>query len=231
MSCVKSHYGLSSFLAGIYIGLGCIFMTLVKSSIAMPTVLNSILSGLVFSIGLFLVFTANGSLFTGNCMLFIHVLDKTLKPKTFAHRMLITYVFNYFGIFVIAILASLAGLDRAVASNIAMSKFSKPPIELIFSGVLCNMLVCLAVVLNGKSNSLTDSFISALLPVTTFVACGFEHSVADMFFTFFAPEFISVLSVISSLLFITIGNFLGGIFIASIMYFMDILWTTKIIEK
>lgn len=210
-----------SLLAGVYIGFGCLFMVLIRSCTALPPAISSLLSGLVFSIGLFLVCNADGELFTGNCLVLYHVLDKKIDILEAIKMLCINYLFNFVGITLVAWSAMAMRFYPDTALMIASSKFAFGQ-QVFFGAVFCNMLVCLAVGMNFKTTSKLDSLISLGFPVTMFVACGFEHSIADMFFVWFINYRIeSLLWVIFSMLKITLGNLIGGGFIASLFWLSD----------
>lgn len=204
-----------SILAGIYISIGCIFMTFVRTYTGLPPMISSLVSGLSFSIGLFLVCRANGELFTGNCLLF-YMCDDTNTVKRVIWFLIKNYIFNFIGVIVMASIIKNMDFYPQTLQMIADTKFSNPN-DVFIKGILCNMLVCLGIWTNYSSRSVTDTFISILLPVTMFISCGFEHSIADMFFIFFVGPTTSMVSVIISMILITLGNLFGGIFIANML--------------
>lgn len=216
-----------SILSGIFIGFGCIFMLVVKSDILLSKSVSALLSGLVFCIGLFLVLSFSSNLFTGSCVNFKNVLSNTMSWLDFAKLLAINYIFNFIGIALVACCANRIGF-QGIATSIAYTKFSKPLDVLFIQGFLCNILVCLSVFLHiknrsGRMNTLLSAMLSVIFTITMFVACGFEHSIADMFFVFFVNySILSFGQVIFTLLFISFANLVGGLFIAGLFYHADL---------
>lgn len=204
---------LDSILAGSFIGFGCLALVMVKSDTTLSTSVSGILSGALFSIGLFAIVVMGVDLFTGNCLSHITLFyNKVLYTKTTIFSKIfktlsINWIGNLIGISFISILAFFLDFHTDTCIQLADLKFSKSVIDLIISGVLCNLLVCTGVLLALHSDMIIGKFISVFLPVVIFVACGFEHSIADMFFIPFAsnPD-----QVLPSLIFITLGNYIGG---------------------
>ena len=210
-----------SILAGLYIGLGCLFMVFIKTDKAMSSMLNSLLSGIVFSIGLWLVICAQGELFTGNCLMFSYFnrYDVAVnKGHSLPKILIINYIFNFVGICFVAMIAQALGFNTLkTITIIANDKFSKDVITLFISGLLCNILVCLAVWVCSNCRTTLEKLFSIIFPVTMFVACGFEHSIADMFFMWFTNG-IPVQEVVIKLLIISFGNLTGGILISEMLF-------------
>ena len=109
--------------------------------------------------------------------------------------------------------------------QIARSKISLDPVSAVARGILCNVLVCLAVWLCMGARSVTDKILAIVFPITAFVACGFEHSVANMYFLPIgialavggtAP--LSVSGAFSNLMLVTFGNVLGGTVLVALVY-------------
>lgn len=216
-----------SILSGIFIGLGCIFMLVIKSDILLPKSVSALLSGLAFCIGLFLVLSFSGVLFTGSCTNFKHVLSNKMSWLDFAKILTASYIFNFVGITFVAYCANRIGF-QGLAASIAYTKFSKPINVLFIQGFLCNILVCLSVFLHIKNvdsemNTSLSAMLSVIFTITMFVACGFEHSIADMFFVFFVNySILSFGQVIFTLLFISFANLIGGLFIATLFHHADL---------
>ncbi|MEZ6096120.1 MAG: formate/nitrite transporter family protein [Pirellulaceae bacterium] len=179
-----------AILAGAFIALGAIFSTTVTAGLgATPYGIGRLLAGLTFSLGLILVVVAGAELFTGNNLVVMAFASGKVSLKRFLLGWLVVYVGNFVGAFATAVLIHLTpylrGGDRAVelnALNIAIAKCSIHPIEAFFSGVLCNALVCLAVWLCFSCRTTTDKILAIVLPIAAFVAAGFEHCVANMYF-------------------------------------------------
>mgnify|MGYP003344158004 FL=1 len=176
-------------LAGGFIGLGAMFHTLVMSDPAIPWVLARLLGGGAFSLGLILVVVAGAELFTGNNLVVMTVVAGRIPFSRFLRILGVAYLANFAGAAGLAGLVSLSGgwhlAGDAVgrtALGIASAKCLLPMGEAFFKGVLCNVLVCLAVWIAMAGRSVTDKVLAVILPVTAFVACGYEHSVANMYF-------------------------------------------------
>ena len=177
-------------LAGALIALGAAFATTVLAgSSSLPYGVARILGGLAFSLGLVLVVGAGAELFTGNNLLVIAWASRRVATT----RVLLLWAVVYAGNFVGAV--ATAGLMVAArqytfgkgavgdtALGIAATKTGLGWGQAVALGVLCNALVCLAVWLTYGARSLVDRVVAVVPPVTAFVALGFEHSVANMYF-------------------------------------------------
>ena len=231
---------LLSILAGIFIGMGGMFMLLVRSDSSLPFAVSQVFGGLVFCLGLFLVVAAGAELFTGNCLM----ICGKLSDKYSWAKMLKSWVIVYFGnlvgsLIMVALLffahywASNGGAVGNTMISVATSKVSQPFDVLLFKGIMCNFLVCLAVWINYAGRTIVDKFFAIILPITAFVACGFEHCVANMFllpmgllmkitgFDYTGSADISQLDVGGVLMNIsaaTIGNIIGGVVFVGIIY-------------
>lgn len=231
-----------SIMAGMFIAMGGMFMLLVKSDASLSFVPASLLGGLVFCLGLFLVITAGAELFTGNCLM----ICGKLSDKYSWGKMLISWgiVFagNLVGSLILVTVLYFCNYDAlnggAVGNTmitVACGKIAQSWGVLCVKGIMCNFLVCLAVWVSFGARTITDKFFSVLLPITAFVACGFEHCVANMFFlpmglveklSGFAYEGaanIDVLTLGGALFNIsaaTVGNIIGGALFVGVMYWL-----------
>ncbi|MBI2251440.1 MAG: formate/nitrite transporter family protein [Armatimonadetes bacterium] len=178
-----------SMLAGVFIAFGAVLFTFVVHDSKLTFGLTQLIGGFSFCLGLILVVVAGAELFTGNNLL---VMAYTSKKITLI-QLVKNWVIVYFGNFIGAVsLALWIYLTRHWAANnylvgakallIANAKVSLPFLAAFSRGVLCNALVCLAVWLCMSGRSTTDKILSILFPITAFVALGFEHSVANMYF-------------------------------------------------
>lgn len=218
---VENH--IKAFMAGIFIAFGCIAMGVVKLDHNLSPAISSVLSGMIFSIGLFAIVVCGSRLFTGNCLVWINVLNKEVSIKQFTLMLLHDWAFNFLGIIFIVICTNLSGFDCSIFNSILNSKIHSSLTEMIFKGILCNMLVCLAVWMAiGSAN---DKFIKILIPVTVFIMCGFEHSIADMFFVLFFIR--DMFQSIDLLLLVTFGNLVGGIIFSSLIYYSSYMKMEK----
>ena len=177
-------------LAGAFIALGAMFATIVTAGAGdVPFGLARLAAGVVFCLGLLLVVAAGAELFTGNNLIVMAWADRRVTLGRLLRNWGIVYAGNLVGAVATALLVFAARQhefgDGAVGLNaltIADTKASLGWGQAVALGILCNALVCLAVWLSYGARSLTDKFFAILLPISAFVAAGFEHSVANMYF-------------------------------------------------
>ncbi len=179
-----------ALLAGAFIALGALFYTAtVHDSVAANPGLLRLVGGLVFSLGLILVVIAGAELFTGNNLLVIACIDRRITLVQLLTNWSIVYIGNFVGALGVMVLVYLSnhwlgngGLIGAKALMIANAKVNLTPVEAFSRGILCNILVCLAVWLCFAGHTVMDKIAAIIFPITAFVALGFEHSVANMYF-------------------------------------------------
>jgi formate transporter len=178
-------------LAGAFIGLGAMAATTLWTGTAgvMPFGIARMLGGLVFALGLILVVLGGAELFTGDNLMVMAWAGRRITLIALLRAWTIVFVGNLIGAVATAALVFLAGhhllADGAVGATalaIGRAKMELPFMRAFFLGVLCNVLVCLAVWLCYGAHSTTDKLLAILFPITAFVAAGFEHSVANMYF-------------------------------------------------
>ncbi|MBW9091361.1 formate/nitrite transporter family protein [Rhizobium wenxiniae] len=219
-------------LAGIYIGLGGLFATVALAGAdAMPFGVGQVLAGLVFSVGLALVLVAGAELFTGNTLMTGPLAAGQIPANKAIRALGIVYIANFFGAVLLAATAALAGLHEAgdgaigrAAMELAETKTAKGFATTTASGILANLLVCLAVWLAYAGQTVAQKIFGLLLPVAAFVAAGFEHSIANMYllsYAFIAQSLmeqtntaITFTDIGANLLPATIGNVIGGALLA-----------------
>lgn len=182
---------LLAVLAGAFIALGAVFSTVVSTGLAgsVPFGTARLLIGLAFSLGLILVVVAGAELFTGNNLLIIAYASRKVTAGQVLRNWLIVYLGNFVGaiataagIFATHLHTSAGGEVGRTVMAIADAKCSLGPIEAFMRGVYCNALVCMAVWLCMSCRTTGDKILAIVFPVTAFVAAGFEHSVANMYF-------------------------------------------------
>jgi formate/nitrite transporter len=225
-------------LAGADIGLGALYYTVVVSDPSLTFALARLLGGLVFSLGLVLVVIAGAELFTGNNLLVMAWADGKVTTAALARNWTIVYAGNAFGAGALACLVYLSGHGAmnggeiaATYVRIAAAKINMPFVEAFYKGVLCNLLVCLAVWLTLAGHSVTDKILAVLFPISAFVAAGFEHSVANMYFLPLGllvaenssagvalAESMNWSGVARNLLAVTLGNIVGGSVLVAAVY-------------
>ncbi|MFP5460765.1 MAG: formate/nitrite transporter family protein [Gammaproteobacteria bacterium] len=176
-------------LAGAFIGLGALVFTLVASDATLGFAASRLLGGLCFSLGLILVSVAGAELFTGNNLLAMAWADGRISTLELMRNWAVVCLANFAGAAGLAALVWLSGHaamnGNAVAETavrIAAAKVALPWREAFFLGVLCNVLVCMAVWMAMAARSVADKVLAIVFPITAFVAAGFEHSIANMYF-------------------------------------------------
>ena len=180
-----------AILAGAFIALGSMFATTVLAGAdgVIPFGVSRLLAGIVFGLGLILVVLGGAELFTGNNLMVMAWVAGKLPLRDMLRAWTIVYIGNFIGAAGTALLVFLSGqylaghgTVAAVAIKIASDKTALPFDHALFLGILCNVLVCLAVWLSFGARTTTDKVLAVLFPVSAFVAAGFEHSVANMYF-------------------------------------------------
>ena len=176
-------------LAGAFIGLGALMYTLVASDATLGFAATRLLGGLAFSLGLILVTVAGAELFTGNNLIAMAWASRRVSTAELLRNWLLVCAANFVGAAGLALLVWWSGHgglnDGAVGRTvvrIATSKAQLSVVELFFRGMLCNVLVCMAVWMALAGRSVTDKVLAIVFPITAFVAAGFEHSIANMYF-------------------------------------------------
>lgn len=235
-------------LAGAFIGLGAMFATTVLAGTGgiVPFGIARLLAGTVFCLGLILVVLGGAELFTGNTLMVMALASGKLSLSEMLRAWAIVYAGNFVGAIGMAALVFLAGQHRlgdgtvaAVALRIGADKAALPMAEAFFLGILCNVLVCLAVWLSLGARTTTDKVLAVLFPVSAFVVAGFEHSVANMYLIplalfIAAAEPVSVIAkaglspdalaaltwpaFATGLVPVTIGNIVGGAVLVGAVY-------------
>jgi formate/nitrite transporter len=215
-------------LGGGFIGLGAMFSTLVLADAGLGFAISRVLSGAVFSLGLILVVIAGAELFTGNNLLVMTYVAGRISLGKLIENLTIVYAANFIGAAGLAAVVALSGHDQLgdgaigrTAVAIASVKVALPFAEAFFRGVLCNVLVCLAVWLAMAGRTVTDKILAIIFPVAAFVAAGFEHSVANMYFLplgCFLDGGITITGMIHNLVPVTLGNLAGGAGMVGLVY-------------
>jgi formate/nitrite transporter len=234
-------------LAGAFIALGAIFMTVVLTGAGeLPWGVARLLAGLVFSLGLILVIVGGAELFTGDSLMVVACASRRITPASLARAWMLVYIGNIGGALGTVALVFLAGQHEFgggavghTALAVASAKAALPTIPLFFLALLCNVLVCLAVWMSFGARSTTDKVLVIVPPIAAFVAAGFEHSIANMYLlpyglaikTWAGPEFWSAIgqspaayldltagAVLHNIVVATIGNLVGGSLMVGAVY-------------
>jgi formate/nitrite transporter len=226
---------LSSFMlaivAGGGVGFGALYYTIVASDPTLSFATVRVVGGLVFTLGLALVLVGGAELFTGNNLIVMAWASGKVSTRTMLRNWTIVWLGNFVGSLGLVILVFFShhldmndGRIGLSVLNTAAGKIRPDMVTLFFKGVLCNVLVCAAVWLAYAGRSVTDKMVAVILPVSAFIAAGFEHCVANMYFlplawllvqTGHAPanfdaSLVTVPGIIHNLVPVTLGNIVGG---------------------
>ncbi|HEY5671285.1 MAG TPA: formate transporter FocA [Anaerolineales bacterium] len=232
-------------LAGIFIALGAMFATTVSAGTSgvLPFGVTRLLVGLVFCLGLILVVVGGAELFTGNNLIVMAWAGGKVSTSAMLRNWVVVYLGNFVGSIITAILVIFSkqyafggGAVGQSMLNIAIGKVNFGFFQALALGVLCNMLVCLAVWMTFSARSTIDKIMAVIFPISAFVAGGFEHSVANMYFIplglflkAFDPAFTASTQInvsdltwsaflLNNLLPVTIGNIIGGGVLVAAVY-------------
>jgi len=227
-------------LAGAFIGLGTMSFVLVKSDASLGFAASAVLGGLVFALGLMLVVVAGAELFTGNNLLAMAWADGRISSLELLRNWLLVCLANFVGASGLALLVFASGHadlnGGAIAEQvvkIAQAKQALPFWSAFFRGVLCNVLVCMAVWMAMAGRSVVDKTVAVVPPVMAFVAAGFEHSVANMYLMPLAmllqhagpaalggSTAITWSGMVGNLLPVIAGNLVGGSVLVGLTYYV-----------
>ncbi len=237
-------------LAGAFIALGAIYATVAATGASgvLPYGVTRVLFGLTFCLGLILVVVAGAELFTGNNLIVMAWASGKVSTGALLRNWLIVYLGNAVGSLGTALIVFLGrqytlsgGAVGVTALTIANSKAGVAFIPALFLGILCNALVCLAVWMSYGARSTTDKIAAILFPISAFVAGGFEHSIANMYFIpigllikYLDPTYtagtgldLGHLTVqgflVNNLLPVTLGNIIGGAGLVAVVYWFVFL--------
>ena len=177
-------------LAGAFIALGAVFSTVsLAGAGAMPWGAGRVLAGVVFSLGLILVVIGGAELFTGNNLIVMAWASHRVGTASLVRNWILVFAGNAVGAVATACVVYLAGTHRfgggavgQVALGMAHAKLQLGFVQAVALGMLCNALVCLAVWLTYSCRTTTDKILAIVPPISAFVAAGFEHSIANLYF-------------------------------------------------
>ena len=240
-----------AMMAGVFIALGAVFFTFVIHDSGLSVGLTKLIGGFVFSLGLILVIITGAELFTGNNLIVMAFISRKITLGQLLNNWSIVFIGNFVGSLIVVFLIFLTGMWTAgnasvgvTALTIANAKVNLTFLQALSRGILCNILVCLAVYLCFSGRSVTDKILAILFPITAFVALGFEHSIANMYFIPAglllknSPEVLAAAQdmlgqvpdlsnltiygfLVDNLLPVTIGNIIGGtIFVGLAHWFL-----------
>ncbi len=227
---------LLGILAGAYIALGGLGSQIASCCAANPSSARMI-SSVVFPIGLFMVLVGGAELFTGNCLIFIPVLSGKAKLSGMLKNWILVYFGNMVGGFLIALTASTSHIysfaNNALAESVISTAVTKANITFsdgLLRGILCNVLVCLAVWCSFSADEVAGKVFALWLPVMLFIICGFEHCIANMYFIPAGMLTSAIYNLpadglslfgffVTNLIPVTIGNIIGGSICVGAMYY------------
>lgn len=225
-------------LAGAFIGLGALYFVVVLADADLGFAVSRVMGGLVFSLGLMLVIVAGAELFTGNNLLVMAWADGKITTVELLRNWFVVCVSNFAGALGLVALVFWSqhpemnsGLVAQRYVEIAAAKCALPFSAAFFRGVLCNILVCMAVWMALAGRSVIDKGIAIVFPISAFVAAGFEHSIANMYFiplglllkesiTVPVPylEALTWSSFLGNLIPVILGNIVGGAVLVALVY-------------
>ncbi|PWB56443.1 MAG: formate transporter FocA [Anaerolineales bacterium] len=248
---------LLAVLAGAFIAMGAIFATTVSAGAsALPYGVARFLAGLVFTLGLILVVVSGSELFTGNNLIVIAYANRRVTLGALLRNWGVVYLGNFVGAILTAGLMFLtrqytfgAGSIGLVALNTGEAKTNLAFVQALALGIFCNALVCMAVWMCFSARSTVDKILAIIPPIAAFVAAGFEHSIANMYFIpialfikqFGTAKFFETIQktpadfphltwnnfFLVNLVPVTIGNIIGGALMVGVMYWVIYLSKTQ----
>ena len=212
---------LQGFLAGAYIALGAIGYFKVAAHAA-DTGVGTFLAAAIFPTGIIAILLFGAELFTSDCMMVMGTYTKEYKIWPVLRVLGIVVLANLAGSVFLSGLVSLSGIFTSemtqMVSHMAEVKTAMPVAQILFSAILCNIIVCTAVWVAYAMKNVVAKIIALWFVVVIFVLSGTEHIVANMFYLFsayFMGANITLGGMFYSMLFVTIGNFIGGALIVT----------------
>ncbi|MCE9665578.1 formate/nitrite transporter family protein [Halomonas sp. M5N1S17] len=224
-------------LAGAFISLGALLFTVIMTDSGLGFGVTRLLGGLGFCLGLVLVVIGGAELFTGNNLLAMAWASQLITTREVLRNWGLVYLGNVIGclgtvlLVVWADIASLGGGNVGeTALQIARGKAALSFSEAFARGILCNVLVCLAVWLAMGGHSVTDKILAILLPISAFVTLGFEHSIANWFFlplglALDGQATVTLTGSLVNLVVVSAGNIVGGTLLVAGVYWLAYLRT------
>ena len=239
-------------MAGMFIALGGATSNTAVHGIA-DVGLARTLAGCIFPVGLLMIVLVGGELFTGNCLMVMATLDKRIKVSQLLRNLIIVFFANLIGSLIIDFVIFYSGnLDYSAGAlgaytiKVALGKASITPLKGITSGILCNFLVCMAILMGAAAKDIIGKIFAIWFPIFAFVIGGFEHIVANMYYiptgmlAATNPEYVAkaeelygitaeqldkldLSGLVQNFIPVTIGNILGGmLFIGCMLYFINV---------
>ncbi|HYF90833.1 MAG TPA: formate/nitrite transporter family protein [Symbiobacteriaceae bacterium] len=235
---------LLAIMAGAFVAMGCIFYITVTADSKLTYGMTMLIGGLCFNLGLMLCVIAGAELFTGNSLLSLAWAQKKITLGQVLRNWALVWTFNFVGSLIMVALLyysqAWAGGGNAVGARalyVGASKASLAPGIVFLRGMIANVMVCLASWMAYSGRTVTDKFMGMFLPITAFVAGGYEHSIANMFFIPFAMlvkgnaavaampgvpveklHYLTGGYFAQNLFFSTLGNLVGGALLVGLVY-------------
>lgn len=224
-------------LAGAFIAFGAMFYTMIVTGSELGFGPTRLIGGIAFSLGLVLVIIGGAELFTGNSLIVLAWASRRITTVALLRNWAIVYLGNLVGALATAMLVHFSGIlssgdgaAGATAEAIVSAKIGLDPLQAFIRGILCNILVCLAVWMCFAAHSISGKVLVILFPITAFVALGFEHSVANMYLIpvgMLHAGHIDVSAFVSNLLYVTVGNIVGGGVLVALVYWLVYIRTAR----
>lgn len=226
----------AAMLAGAFIGFGGMYFCTFLGDPTIPFAAQRMVGGICFCLGLALVLCCGAELFTGNVLLICAKASGKISWGGVLRNWVVVWLGNLAGSLLamaIIYLTNLQGMNGGAVGeafvSVAAGKVALEPVTLFFKGVMCNVLVCLAVWIGFSGKTVADKVLGILLPISAFVACGFEHCVANMFFLPMglmlnmggvgAAGVVTLAGVGYNLALATLGNIVGGLLVGLAYWF------------
>ena len=224
----KAKYGLhpimiKAFMSGMFIAFGALGSQVINSATG-----TSYMGAFIFPVGLILVICTGSELFTGDCLMAMAVADKKISLMDMIRTLLFVYIGNFIGSLFIVFMAYAGNMAemydgklRETIMKTAAAKCTLSPGISFVKGILCNILVCAAVLVAIKTGETVGKMLAAFFPVMLFVLCGFEHSIANMYFIPMGQVLggFDMGLLLNNLIPVTLGNTVGGVGFALGMYY------------
>lgn len=228
-------------MAGIMISMGALFMALVRCDATLGFAVSQVFGAAMFSLGLVCVLVAGAELFTGNSLMICAKASGKITWGQMFKNWGIVYAGNLMGslliVFVIH-MCNMYGMNGGALGSymvtVAAAKIAPDWVVLLFRGIMCNLLVCLAVWMGFAGKTVIDKIFVAIFPVTAFVGMGFEHSIANMFFLPMGlvakcfggfeyagaanADLVNLGGILYNISAVTIGNVIGGCVFVGLIY-------------
>ena len=212
--------------------------------------LQRVVAGCLFPVGLMMVVFSGSELFTGNCLMIMGALDKKVKSRKILINLFVVFFSNLLGALIVDFLIFYSGqLDigsgavGAYAIKIAVAKTTITPLKAFTSGILCNIFVCMAILMSSIAKEIAGKIFAIFFPIFAFVVCGFEHSIANMFYIPMGilsatnPEYAQLANElygislqqstnllsfagVNSIIYVTFGNIIGGMLFVGVPFYL-----------